>query len=174
MVPDNSLAAAEEDGPAPDQSRLGAAYAQLLETNRSLAREAFAKRGSAAAMALTREHARITELEGALERARSANEDLVAQLGSPRHRLVDGVRDRLLRAVSQASAPMFLLQAENDYSLGPSDTLGAELQRKGGLNRSRVYPPYGSSTQSGHGGFALHGTEVWGADVCAFLSEVNA
>jgi dienelactone hydrolase len=82
------------------------------------------------------------------------------------------LHDRLLRAVRQARAPMFLLQAENDYSLGPSEVLGEELRRKGGPNRAQVYPPYGRTHQSGHGAFACQATDVWGGDVCAFLDEV--
>jgi carboxymethylenebutenolidase len=81
------------------------------------------------------------------------------------------LHERLARAVRQASAPIFLLQAENDYSLGPSEVLGEELERKGAPNRARVYPPYGSSQAAGHGDFACLGTDVWGSDVRAFLRE---
>jgi len=82
------------------------------------------------------------------------------------------LQERLVQAVRAAAAPMFLVQAENDYSLGPSKVLGRELERKGEPNRVRVYPPYGDSTDSGHGAFACEGTDVWGADVCRFLEEV--
>ena len=82
------------------------------------------------------------------------------------------LQDRLLRAVRKAPAPMFLLQAENDYSLGPSEILGAELERKGEPNRARVYPSYGQGNASGHGAFACRGMDLWGADVCAFLDKV--
>jgi dienelactone hydrolase len=81
------------------------------------------------------------------------------------------LHDRLLRAVGSAEAPIFLLQAENDYSLGPSEVLGEELRRKGGLNRTGVYPAYGATHESGHGEFACVGTDVWGKDVGAFLAE---
>lgn len=81
------------------------------------------------------------------------------------------LHDRLLRAVRSAKAPMFLLQAENDYSLGPSEVLGEELRRKGGRNRARVYPAYGTAHESGHGEFACLGNDVWGRDVGAFLAE---
>jgi carboxymethylenebutenolidase len=84
------------------------------------------------------------------------------------------LQERLLHAVSKARAPMFLLQAENDYSLGPSEILGAELERKGEPNRARVYPPYGPDHASGHGAFACRGMDVWGADVCAFLAGALA
>jgi carboxymethylenebutenolidase len=82
------------------------------------------------------------------------------------------LQNRLVRATRRARAPIFLLQAENDHSLGPSEVLGAELRQKGPPNRTGVYPAYGQSQASGHGAFALEGTDVWGADVCAFLSQV--
>lgn len=84
------------------------------------------------------------------------------------------IQDRLVRAVRRAAAPIFLLQAENDYSLGPSEVLGDELRRKGPPNRARVYPPYGPSHATGHADFACRGMEVWGDDVLAFLGDVWA
>jgi len=51
------------------------------------------------------------------------------------------LRERLVQCVKNAKAPIFFLQAQNDYNLGPSEMLGEELKRKGGLNRSKIYPP---------------------------------
>ena len=82
------------------------------------------------------------------------------------------VRRWLLNAVKKAAAPMFLIQAENDYSLGPAEVLGAEINGKGGLNRTGVYPAYGGTRESGHAAFASLGMDVWGNDVCEFLDEV--
>jgi dienelactone hydrolase len=82
------------------------------------------------------------------------------------------LRERLLRAVSEAAAPMFLLQAENDYSLGPSEVLGWELRRKGPPSRAHIYPAFGGTPQDGHSGFACEGMGVWGVDVRGFLNEV--
>ena len=81
------------------------------------------------------------------------------------------LHERLVSAVKNARAPIFLLQAENDFSLGPSEVLGAELRKKGDPNRARVYPPYGASQAAGHGDFACLGTSVWGTDVLAFLAD---
>ena len=81
---------------------------------------------------------------------------------------------RLLRAVREADGPIFLLQAENDYDLGPSEVLGTELCRKDAPNRACVYPRYGTSPPAGHGDFACRGMDVWGEDVCAFLAVVLA
>lgn len=81
------------------------------------------------------------------------------------------LRERLLLALKHAKAPVFLLQADNDYNLGPMELLGAELKRQGGLNRAKLYPAFGDkdNPQDGHGGFAVRGSEVWGADVLAFV-----
>ncbi len=84
------------------------------------------------------------------------------------------LRERLLQAVKHARAPMFLLQAKNDYDLGPSELLGKELKRQGAPNRAKLYPVFGDkdNPKDGHGGFAVRGSDIWGADVMAFLDAV--
>jgi len=84
------------------------------------------------------------------------------------------LRERLLQAVKYAKAPMFLLQATNDYNLGPSELLGGELRRKGAPDRAKVYPAFGDPNkhEDGHGGFAVRGSDVWGADVLAFVNQI--
>jgi dienelactone hydrolase len=84
------------------------------------------------------------------------------------------LRVRLLEAVKHAKAPLFLLQARNDYDLGPMDLLGAELKHKGKPDRAQLYPAFGDANnpKDGHGGFAVRGSEVWGKDVLEFLHQV--
>lgn len=84
------------------------------------------------------------------------------------------LRERLLQALKKAKAPVFLLQAKNDYNLGPTELLGAELMRKGEPNRSKLYPAFGNpdDPKDGHGGFAVRGSAVWGDDVLAFVNRV--
>ena len=79
------------------------------------------------------------------------------------------LQDRLVGAVEHARAPVFLIQAENDYSLGPSHTLSKEANKKHKDFQSKIYPAFGSSHQDGHWGFCSSATDVWGADVLAFL-----
>lgn len=79
------------------------------------------------------------------------------------------LQDRLIRAVELARAPVFLIQAENDYSLGPSHVLSREANKKHKDFQSKIYPAFGNSHQEGHWGFCSSATEVWGADVLAFL-----
>jgi len=79
------------------------------------------------------------------------------------------LQDRLLRAVDLAKAPVFLIQAENDYSLAPSHALTKEATKKHKDFQSKIYPAFGKSQHDGHWGFCSSATEVWGADVLAFL-----
>lgn len=81
------------------------------------------------------------------------------------------LQQRLLDAVRNAKAPVFLIQARNDFSTGPSDTLGPEIRKRGGLNKAVLYPKFGTTLRHAHRGFATWnvGTRVWGADVLHFL-----
>jgi len=81
--------------------------------------------------------------------------------------------ERLGKAIKSAKAPIFVIQAENDYNLGPSQYFDPILVAKGGLNRGKIYPAFGTNHQEGHGKFAATepGTEIWGADVLGFLKE---
>jgi carboxymethylenebutenolidase len=81
----------------------------------------------------------------------------------------DDIHDRLIRAVDLAKAPVFLIQAENDYNLGPSHALAKEASKKKTDFQSKIYPAYGKSSQDGHWGFCSSATDVWGDDVLAFL-----
>jgi carboxymethylenebutenolidase len=75
---------------------------------------------------------------------------------------------RLKRAVTHARAPIFLLQAANDFSLAPSRELGHEAKIHHVDFRAKVYPPLGSTPQEGHGKFC-RSFEIWGEDVLDFL-----
>lgn len=79
--------------------------------------------------------------------------------------------NRLSRAVAQAKAPVFLLQAENDYSLEPSRILSKVGNKNHKDFQSKIYPAFGSTHHDGHWGFCATATDVWGSDVLAFLQE---
>jgi carboxymethylenebutenolidase len=81
------------------------------------------------------------------------------------------LQDRLVRAVGLAQAPVFLIQARNDYSLAPSRVLSREASKKGKPFQSKIYPSFGSTHQDGHWGFCSSATDVWGEDVLAFLEK---
>ena len=79
------------------------------------------------------------------------------------------LQDLLVRAVALAKAPVFLIQAENDYSLAPSRILSKEAIKKKKDFQSKIYPAFGSTHQDGHWGFCSSATDVWGNDVLAFI-----
>jgi dienelactone hydrolase len=79
------------------------------------------------------------------------------------------VADRLTAAVERAKAPVFLLQARNDYSLGPIHALSQVAAKKHTDFQSKLYPAFGKTNQDGHWGFCSTAADVWGGDVLAFL-----
>jgi dienelactone hydrolase len=81
------------------------------------------------------------------------------------------LRKRLLEAVRGAKAPLFLIQAKNDFALGPSETLGPVIKQKGPPNQAKIYPPYGTTPQEGHYDFATRegAIPIWGSDVVEFF-----
>jgi carboxymethylenebutenolidase len=79
------------------------------------------------------------------------------------------LQELLIRAVDLAKVPVLLIQAANDYSLSPSRVLSKEANKKHKDFQSKVYPAFGSGHQEGHWGFCSSATDVWGADVLAFL-----
>jgi len=84
------------------------------------------------------------------------------------------LRERLMAAVRKAKAPIFLIQAANDYSLGPSEMLGPVIKEKGTPNAAKIYPTFGSSHQQGHWQFAASQAviAIWGPEVFSFLDAV--
>lgn len=89
--------------------------------------------------------------------------------------VVPGIQQRLEQSLQNAQAPVFLLQAENDYSLSPSRHLGPVLDENGSQNRHKVYPSFEPERghSGGHAGFALRGMEVWNQDLNDFLKNVS-
>jgi len=81
------------------------------------------------------------------------------------------LQDLLLHAIDHAQAPVFLIQAENDYSLAPSHELSKEAGKSHKDFQSKIYPSYGTSHQDGHWVFCSSATEVWGDDVLSFLQD---
>jgi pimeloyl-ACP methyl ester carboxylesterase len=80
------------------------------------------------------------------------------------------LRQQLLAAVDGMTAPVFLIQAENDYSLAPGKALDAELVRLGKPHRLKIYPPLGRTPEEGHD-FLYRGVRTWEPDGFAFLDE---
>lgn len=83
------------------------------------------------------------------------------------------IQARLVDAARRATVPVFLIQAENDYDLSPTQALSKEMEQAGKPHRAKVYPPYGTTQAEGHGGFCFRGVDVWGGDVLSFLSAYS-
>jgi dienelactone hydrolase len=87
------------------------------------------------------------------------------------------LQQRLMTAVKNEKAPMFLIQAQGDYNLGPSETLGPILRQKRNEQKwtNKVYPQFGCTNQEAHGRFASQcdGIVIWDQDVLKFLKEVG-
>jgi dienelactone hydrolase len=82
----------------------------------------------------------------------------------------NGALDQMLEdAVQHAKAPVFILQAKNDYSVQPTEVLGKIAKAHGG--QAKVYPGFGKTEQDGHWAFATTsaGIAVWGEDVLQFI-----
>jgi dienelactone hydrolase len=78
------------------------------------------------------------------------------------------LRARLAKSVRQAQAPIFFFQAENDYTIAPTDVLGKEMRDAGKPSVVKLYPAFGSSAADAHS-FAWRGGDIWEADVFRFL-----
>jgi len=74
-------------------------------------------------------------------------------------------------AVKDAQAPVFILQAKNDYSTQPVAVLGKIAKARGG--EAKIYPKFGRTEQDGHWEFATSsaGIAVWGEDVLRFIAD---
>jgi carboxymethylenebutenolidase len=80
------------------------------------------------------------------------------------------LRERMLRSIRKANAPILLSQAENDYDLSPSRALSQELERLGKPHKLLIFPPFGTTPADGHG-FCTRGGEIWAPEVFSFLSK---
>jgi dienelactone hydrolase len=76
--------------------------------------------------------------------------------------------ERLEEAVKRTKAPVFILQAKNDYCIQPAEVLGKIAKAHGG--EARIYPGFGKTPQEVHWDFATTsaGIAVWGEDVLEF------
>jgi dienelactone hydrolase len=80
------------------------------------------------------------------------------------------VRALMTRSVQHARVPIFFLQAENDWDLGPSRTLSEAAKKAGKPYQVKIYPAYGKTKEDGHA-FGYFGSAIWGEDVFRFLNE---
>ena len=81
------------------------------------------------------------------------------------------LREKMFKAASFVSQPVFLAQAANDHNPAATLELADELTRLGKEHECRVYPPWGYSPSEGHM-FEVNGSAVWGPNVRRFLDVV--
>jgi len=84
----------------------------------------------------------------------------------------NGTLDQILEyAVEHAKAPVFILQAKNDYSTQPTEVLGRIAKSHGG--QAKIYPGFGKAAQEAHWAFATTsaGISVWDKDVLQFIES---
>ena len=80
------------------------------------------------------------------------------------------LRELMKQAARALTRPIFLIQAENDYSTRPTSELAAVLEDEGKAHLAKIYPPFGVTKDEGHW-FERSGAVVWGRDVRVFLER---
>ena len=76
----------------------------------------------------------------------------------------------MTRAASHSKAPIFFLQAENDYSTAPSKVLSEVARNAGKTAEMKIYPAFGKSAQEGHS-ISYKGASIWQPDALKFLEK---
>lgn len=79
-------------------------------------------------------------------------------------------RAMLIDAARALTAPVFLIQPENDFNTAPTRELAALLKELGKPHEARIYPPWGTDGAEAHR-FCAAGQQVWAAAVKAFLAR---
>jgi hypothetical protein len=74
----------------------------------------------------------------------------------------------MTQAARNATVPVYLAQAENDYSTQPTRVLGEVLCAAGKIHRARIFPPFGVTPGDGHS-LGVDGVDEWADDVLGFL-----
>ena len=76
--------------------------------------------------------------------------------------------------IRNSGGPLFLMQAHNDFSLGPTTYLGPVVDALGPPNRCAVFPIHGAADDpmQGHAGFFADAS-VWSAEVWDYLQAIG-
>lgn len=80
------------------------------------------------------------------------------------------LQEMLKMSAKNSKSPMFLFQAENDFTLAPSKELYKEMNAVGKIAEIKIYPPYGKTHFDGHS-LTWLGSSIWFEDVFAFLEK---
>jgi len=91
--------------------------------------------------------------------------------GAMRWNADPALQARLKTAARAAKVPVMFVQAENDFSIGPSKVLSAEMAAAHKPMQLKLYPANGTSPEDGHHFCAGGDHPAWGDDVLAFLNQ---
>lgn len=80
------------------------------------------------------------------------------------------LRERLLAGARRTRVPTRVLQAANDWSVGPTEAIPAAMREGGGDAAGRLHPAVGHNANDGHG-FMVLAPEAWEPEVYAFLDR---
>ena len=80
------------------------------------------------------------------------------------------LREKMLAAARSAAAPIFFIQAENDYSTAPTRALSEARAAAGKEVQAKLYPAFGVNAEEGHL-LERAGPIVWAEDVRRFLER---
>lgn len=78
------------------------------------------------------------------------------------------LRQGMIEAGLRVTAPLFLIQAANDFSIRPTRELAQALGGRDAVVWSKTYPAFGINPMEGHL-FESRGAQFWAADVHRFL-----
>lgn len=90
--------------------------------------------------------------------------------GAESWKIAPQLQSMMIRTVQNARAPIFFIQAQNDYDLSPTRILSDAMNKAGKKFEVKIYPPFGSGKTDGHT-FGYFGGSVWGDDVFNFLNR---
>jgi dienelactone hydrolase/tetratricopeptide (TPR) repeat protein len=80
------------------------------------------------------------------------------------------LRERLLAGARRIRVPVLVVQAENDFHVGPVSEVPTAIRAGGGNASGKLYPAVGSNVQGGHG-LMIVAPDLWREDVLAFLAK---
>jgi len=81
-----------------------------------------------------------------------------------------GLRRLMTDNARKLSQPIFFIQAENDYSIRPTNELAEALANTGKVVWSKIYPAFGVTSMEGHL-VESRGVQLWADDVRVFLER---
>ncbi|MEQ9813921.1 MAG: dienelactone hydrolase family protein [Azospirillaceae bacterium] len=81
-----------------------------------------------------------------------------------------GLAAHMKAAAASLTQPSFFIQADNDYSIGPTRDIVKHLEGSALPVWSRIFPGFGLTKDEGHL-FERHGTMIWGPHVRVFLDR---